>query len=97
MSNNPNIKPTPAHQRDEEAREAEALQGNAMLARCLDELEAMYTEEWKKTEGPHTDYRERAYYMVRAIDKLRQHINEFVQNRKVNPTRVKRTVQGKED
>ncbi len=95
MSRNANIKPTPVHKLDEDARAAEALKDNPMLQRCLDDLEDMYTREWKRTEGPHGDMRERAYYMVRAIDRLRQHVNEYVNNGKVNPTRVKDTVQGK--
>lgn len=95
MSRNPNIKPTPGHKQDEDARAAEALKDNPMLQRALDEIEEMYTAEWKRTEGPHTDYRERAYFMVRAVDKLRAHINEYVSTGKLNKNRPKEVMQEK--
>lgn len=95
MTRNANIKPTPADKLESEAKAAEALRENPMLVKCLDDIEDMYTHEWKRTEGPHDDMRERAYYMVRAIDRLRQHINEYVSNGHINPSRVKDTMKGK--
>lgn len=95
MSRNAHIKTTPADQQEQDARDAEALKSNPMFLRALDEIEAMYTEEWKRTEGPHTEYRERAYFMVRAVDKLRGHINEYATNGKLNRNRPKEVMQGK--
>lgn len=95
MSRNQNIKPTPADQKEREAQEAQALKDNPMLQRMLDEIEGAYTHEWKMTEGPHTEYRERAYFMVRSVEKLRQHINEYVTNGKMGSRRAKDTLEGK--
>lgn len=90
-----NIKPTPADEQDRDAQAAAELQGNEFLARALNEIEEAYTREWKNTEGPHDDMRERAYYMVRAIDRLKSHIANYAVTRKINKQAVKETMQGK--
>jgi hypothetical protein len=90
-----NIEPTPQAKQDQDARDAEALLNNGLWLRALDEIEEAYTREWKRTEGPHAEYRERAYFMVRAVDKLRQHVNEFVSTGKLHSARAKETIQGK--
>lgn len=95
MSRNAHIQPTPDHTKEQDAQHAEALNNNPLFRRALDEIEEMYTEEWKRTEGPHAEYRERAYYMVRAIDKLRAHINEYASTGKLNKNRPKEVMQGK--
>lgn len=90
-----NIQPTPKAQQDQDARAAQDLLNNPLWLRALDEIEEAYTHEWKRTEGPHAEYRERAYFMVRAVDKLRQHINEYVSTGKLNRQRAKETMQSK--
>lgn len=95
MRKNAHIEPTPAAQKDEDARNAQALKDNPMFLRALDEIEEMYTAEWKRTEGPHADMRERAYFMVRTIERLRQHINEYVTNGKLNPSQPKAVMKEK--
>lgn len=74
---NDHIKGTPQAQIDADAREAEALTNNAFLQRMFDEIEETYTREWKDSDAPHEDYRERAYYMIRTLNKLRNHINQY--------------------
>lgn len=95
MSRNANIKPTPAHEKEADAEAANILLDNPMLHRCLMEIEALYTEEWKRTEGPHAEYRERAYFMVKAIDRLKVHIGEYATTGKLNRQRVKEHMQDK--
>lgn len=90
-----NIKPTPKAELEARREQAEALQNNPLWRQALDEIEAIYTEEWKRTEGPHADFRERAYYMVRSIEKLRTHINEHIITGKLNRQRAKDTLQGR--
>lgn len=92
---NAHIEPSDAVQKEEDIKLAQALRDNPLLHRALDEIEEMYTSEWKRTEGPHAEYRERAYYMVRTIDRLRQHINEYVTNGKLNPNQPKAVMKEK--
>lgn len=92
---NAHIKPTPPDQKEKDNRDAQALRDNPLLMRCLEEIEEMYTTEWKRTEGPHAEMRERAYFMVRTIERLRQHINEYVTNGKLNPAQPKAVMREK--
>jgi len=90
-----NIKPTPKDQQDRDINAAQALLDNPLWVQALDDIEEAYTKEWKRTEGPHAEFRERAYFMVRAVDKLRQHINEYVSTGKLNSRRARETMEGK--
>lgn len=92
---NAHIQPTPAAEKEADAQAAKVLLDNPMLHRCLQEIEQQYTDEWKKTEGPHSEYRERAYFMVKAIDRLKMHIAEYATTNKLNRQRVKEHMQEK--
>lgn len=90
-----NIQPTPEAQKQEDERLAQDLENNPLLQRAFTEIEEMYTNEWKRTEGPHDDMRERAYWMVRSIERLRSHISEYMVTGKLNKQRVKDTLDSK--
>ena len=88
-----NIQPTPQAEKDLRAAQAQALQDNPLWNQALNELEESYTKEWKLTEGPHQEYRERAYHMVKAITKLRAQINEYAISGNLNRQSVRNAVQ----
>lgn len=89
---NDHIKATPKAEIDQNERDAKALIENPLFKRALDELEDSYTREWKNSDGPHQEYRERAYYMIKALAKLRDHLNEYQTSGKVNQQRVKQNL-----
>ena len=89
------IKATPAAQKEQEARQAHELQSNPMFIRAMQEIEDEYTREWKTSPGPNSDYRERAYYMVQAVDRLRRHLSDYEVTGKLEVAKVRKHLEDK--
>lgn len=74
-----NIKPTPADEVDRLKNAAKMLHDNPLWQEALDKLEGEYTAAWANTDPVQTTHRENAYYMVQAVKKLRQQMQNFTQ------------------
>ncbi len=90
-----NIKPTAEAEKNLREEQAKALLANPIWTEALEDIERTYTNEWKITDPAHVEYRERAYYIIKALDKLKAHINEHIVTGKLNSQRAKETMKGK--
>jgi hypothetical protein len=85
-----------AQQRAEEAaRAARAVEQHPGLQAAFARLEALYTHQFKTSEPKDTETRESAYYLLRALDALRQDISAAAQGAEVSRHNLKRRLHTK--
>lgn len=77
------------------AEAAERVENSDFIQRCFTELEEVYTKEMVDSAPQHIEYRENAYNMLRALNRLQVHIQEYIGTGKISRSRVKGNVEGK--
>jgi hypothetical protein len=61
-------------EQEELYREAKAFAGSKAMAEVFGRLEARYIDDWRRTAPDASGDRDAAYYMVRAINDLRNEL-----------------------
>jgi hypothetical protein len=72
-----------AQRAEEAARAARAVQEHPGIQASLTRLEAFYTHQFKTSEPKDVEARESAYFMLRALDALRQDIAAAAQGAEI--------------
>lgn len=76
----------------EKGEQAERLMENPVLVEALDKLEGEYLKAWRDSPLNAVEMRETAFVMVRAVDRLRQQLNEFATNGKIERDSIRKTL-----
>ena len=62
----------------ERSRQAKALMENPLLAEAFDAVDAEISRVWRVSAGADAQGRENAYWMARALDALRTHLQSVM-------------------